>query len=96
MGVRALTRGGERLLPGGGTLMVRALAAGLPVASSCSGRGACARCVVAILEGEGSLCPMEAREAEVLARNGVQPHHRLACQTTLPSLADVLITTGYW
>ncbi len=76
--------------------MARALGAGLPVASSCSGRGACARCVVTILEGEAALSALEPREAEVLARNGVQPGHRLACQTTLDSAAEVRITTGYW
>lgn len=96
MGVVALTRAGERALPGQGTLMGRALAAGLPVASSCSGRGACARCLVAVLQGEVCLSPVEDREAEVLTRNGIQPGHRLACQATAPGPGDILITTGYW
>lgn len=97
MGLRARTRSGACNLPGGGTLMARALAAGLPVASSCSGRGACARCLVAILEGASALSPRAPHEHEVLVRNGAAPETRLACQThLLDGKADVLITTGYW
>ncbi|HJV21662.1 MAG TPA: 2Fe-2S iron-sulfur cluster-binding protein [Holophagaceae bacterium] len=97
MGLRARTRAGFLTLPGAGTIMARALAGGLPVASSCSGRGACGRCLVAILEGGSCLSDMEPHELEVLTRNGAAAGTRLACQTRLtPADADVLITTGYW
>lgn len=97
MGLRARTRAGEIELPGAGTLMARALAAGLPVASSCSGRGACARCLVSILEGADHLSEMDPHEGEVLNRNGAAPGVRLACQTRLlDPQASASITTGYW
>lgn len=97
MGPRARTRTDVRELAGAGTLMAQALAVGLPVASSCSGRGACARCLVSILEGDALLSAMDDHEREVLFRNGVAPGVRLACQTRLlDSEGDVLITTGYW
>lgn len=77
--------------------MGRAIASGLPVASSCSGRGACARCLVAVLSGEGGLEPPSAHELDVLARNGATPGTRLACQAKLQDEAQaVVITTGYW
>ncbi|HJV90556.1 MAG TPA: 2Fe-2S iron-sulfur cluster-binding protein [Holophagaceae bacterium] len=97
MGLRARTRTGLLNLPGAGTLMARALTAGLPVASSCSGRGACGRCLIAVLEGEAGLSAMEPHEQEVLARNGAAAGTRLACQTRLLEPAvEVLISTGYW
>lgn len=97
MTLKARTRRGERLLPGRGTLMARSVSSGLPVASSCSGRGACARCLVAILEGSEALLPMSEHEADVLRRNGAAPGTRLACQTRLEDEAQaVVITTGYW
>ncbi len=97
MGLLARTRSGDLELRGNGSLMAQALAAGLPVASSCSGRGACGRCMVAILEGEVALTAMDAHECEVLHRNGASPAVRLACQTRLLNPeAPVSITTGYW
>jgi 2Fe-2S ferredoxin len=77
--------------------MARCLAVGLPVASSCSGRGACAKCAVRVLAGWGALEPMDAREARVLARNGAASDERLACQARVADpAADITITTGYW
>lgn len=80
-----------------GTLMTRCLAVGLPVASSCSGRGSCAKCLVRVLSGWGALAPMNAHEARVLARNGAAPDERLSCQARVAKAgADIRITTGYW
>ncbi|HJW32044.1 MAG TPA: 2Fe-2S iron-sulfur cluster-binding protein [Holophagaceae bacterium] len=93
----ARTRSGDVELSGSGTLMAQALAAGLPVASSCSGRGACGRCLVSILQGEAALTEVAPHEREVLHRNGAATGTRLACQTRLLSRdVPVALTTGYW
>lgn len=93
----ARTRTRDHLLHGRGTLMARCLAAGLPVASACSGRGACGKCVITLLQGSDLLDPADAHEAEVLARNAAGPDQRLSCQLQVPAgEADLLFTTGYW
>jgi len=97
MAVVARTRTQDYLLYGRGTLMSRCLAVGLPVASACSGRGACGRCVVTLLQGSYLLDPADAHEAEVLARNAAGPDQRLSCQVRMPAEeANLLFTTGYW
>lgn len=93
----ARTRARDRALSGHGTLMRQCLEAGLPVASSCSGRGACGRCMVQILEGAGSLSPAGPHERLVLERNGAQPGVRLSCQARIERDAGaVVLTVGYW
>lgn len=93
----ARTRQRDVQLPGLGTLMDQCLAVGLPVASACSGRGACGKCVLTILEGGESLGPISVHEAEVLQKNAAPPGSRLGCQSALlHPQADLLITTGYW
>lgn len=97
MAVVARTRTRDHHLRGSGTIMARCLAVGLPVASACSGRGACGRCVVTLLQGPDLLIPPDAHEAEVLARNVAEPEQRLSCQIEMPAgEADLLFTTGYW
>ena len=77
--------------------MARCLAVGLPVASSCSGRGACGKCAVRVLAGWDALAPVDPHEARVLARNGLGPDERLSCQARVAdAAADIQITTGYW
>lgn len=93
----ARTRTRDRALSGHGTLMRQCLEAGLPVASSCSERGACGRCMIAILAGAEALTPMGAHESLVLARNGAAGEVRLACQCRLrENRSDVVVTVGYW
>lgn len=97
MALTALVRHRPRPLGQKGTIMARCLAAGLPVASSCSGRGSCAKCLVRIIRGWDALAPMEPHEARVLARNGAAPDERLSCQAQVADArADIAITTGYW
>jgi ferredoxin len=82
---------------GAGTLMDACLAMGLPVASSCQGRGACGKCVVTILAGGQHLVTPEAHERRVLDRDHATGEQRLACQCPVPeSATPVTITTGYW
>ncbi len=93
----ARTRQRDRVLHGRGTLMVRCLAIGLPVASACSGRGACGKCVMTVLAGAEALRPPTAHEARVLARNGAGSDQRLSCQCRMPSSrVELVITMGYW
>ncbi len=97
MALLARTRSRDRRVPGNGTLLARCLAAGLPVASSCSGRGACGRCALAILEGSAALTPPSPREARVLARNGLSGSLRLACQCRVrQGRATVTVQAAYW
>ena len=87
----------DLIIGGRGTLMGRFLTAGLPVASACSGRGACARCVVTILAGAAHLTPPRPHESQTLARNEAGPDQRLSCQCQVTDpAADILATTGYW
>ena len=77
--------------------MEQCLAVGLPLASACSGNGACGKCVMTVLRGGQVLEPATPREAAVLARNGAGTDQRLGCQCPMPSAdADLLVTTGYW
>ena len=97
MAVVARTRQRDRVLHGRGTLLSQCLATGLPVASACSGRGACGKCVMTILRGAEALRAPSSREAAVLARTGAENGQRLACQCRMPiAKVDLVITTGYW
>ncbi|WP_257309185.1 (2Fe-2S)-binding protein [Geothrix fuzhouensis] len=93
----ARTHRADLIIGGRGSLMNRCLAAGLPVASACSGQGVCARCMITTLEGGTHLSPPRPHETKVLERHGAGPEQRLSCQCRIadPS-ATVLITTGYW
>lgn len=97
MALVARTHPVDLVIGGRGTLMKRFLAEGLPVASSCSGRGACGRCMVTILAGAMHLTPPSAQEARTLARNEAGPGQRLSCQCRVTDAsAEVMATTGYW
>ncbi len=97
MPLLARTRGRSRALGTRGTLMALCHAAGLPVASACSGRGACGRCLVTVLAGGDGLSRPGSRERRVLARLGAEEDQRLACQCRLEDPAGTVeITTGYW
>jgi ferredoxin len=77
--------------------MARCIEAGLPMASACSGNGACGRCQITILQGAQALEPASPREAAVLAKNGAGTDQRLACQCPMPDAnAELLFTTDYW
>jgi ferredoxin len=97
MAVVARTRQRDHVLTGAGTLMTCCLEAGLPVASACSGQGACGKCMLTILRGAQGLPPAQPHEAAVLARNNALTGQRLGCQCLMPGTeVDLLLTTGYW
>ena len=71
----------------------------LPVASSCYGKGVCARCRVQVIEGVDKLSKPNALEKlarERLANSAtpLEADERLSCQSRL--LGDVKIHTTYW
>ncbi len=77
--------------------MASCLAEGLPVASACSGRGACGRCLMTVLRGSEALQPASTHELAVLVKIDAGGDQRLGCQCQLPDGAvDLLVTTGYW
>ncbi len=97
MALTARTRGRDRALGHRGTLLALCQSAGLPIASACSGRGACARCVVTVLSGAEGLSPAGTRESRLLARIAASPDQRISCQCRLlDPTVEVEITTGYW
>jgi ferredoxin len=96
-GITARTHRRDFQVFGSGTLLEACQAAGLPVASSCLGRGACGKCLMTILAGQEHLAPPSERELVVLKRNLAEPGQRLGCQCPMPGEPNpVLLTTGYW
>ncbi|HEX9081722.1 MAG TPA: 2Fe-2S iron-sulfur cluster-binding protein [Holophagaceae bacterium] len=97
MPLTARTRGRDRALGTRGTLMALCEAAGLPMASACSGRGVCGRCIVTVVEGGEALSRPGTRERRLLNRLGAAGDQRISCQCRLADpTAEVQITTGYW
>jgi ferredoxin, 2Fe-2S len=83
----------------GENLMKALLENKLPVASSCYGKGVCARCRVQVIDGADNLSKPNALEKlarERLADSStpLEDDERLSCQTRL--LGDVKIHTTYW
>ncbi len=66
---------------------------GMPIASSCTGRRVCGRCVVAVLHGHAGRA--EAEERAILAREAAAPNERLACRL-VPREPGLVVTAGYW
>lgn len=91
--------GGERVtetarVADGTTLLEAARAAGLPIASACSGAALCARCGLEVLAGAAALDPERADEREQKARNRVPAEQRLACRAGVHG--PVTASASYW
>ena len=82
--------GREVRIASGTTILEASRANGIPHASVCGGRSRCSTCRVRINEGQDGLPPPTPEERRVLARIGVPPDIRLACQ--LRPRADVSVT----
>lgn len=78
----------------GANLMTTLLSAGVPVASSCSGRAVCCKCVVTVTEGKENLSKETDDEIHQKEVKGFKKAQRLSCQATI--LGDVELDTGYW
>jgi 2Fe-2S ferredoxin len=75
-------------------LMQALLKAGLPVASSCYGKGVCSKCRVQVVSGMENLSPESKLETELKQKNNIANDCRISCQTAV--LGDVTIDTPYW
>ena len=78
----------------GTSLLDAARAAGLPIASACSGVALCARCGLDILAGANALDPERDDERQQKRRNRVPAEQRLACRAGVRG--DVTATATYW
>jgi adenylate cyclase len=72
--------GREVVAPVRSTVLEASRLAGIPHASVCGGRGRCSTCRIRVAHGLESLPPPARREQSVLARVGLPPNVRLACQ----------------
>lgn len=73
-------------------LMQLLLDRGIPVSSSCLGKGICGKCRVQIISGDLTP-PMEA-EMRVMQKNQIPHGFRLSCQIKVES--DLEIDASYW
>lgn len=64
------------------TLLERLLAAGVPVANDCGGKGRCSTCRVRIVDGHDGLNARTKRESSIARRIELPDDIRLACQTS--------------
>lgn len=78
----------------GTTLLDAARAAGLPIASACSGVALCARCGLSVLAGAEALDPERADERRQKERNRIPAEQRLACRAGVHG--EVTATAAYW
>jgi 2Fe-2S ferredoxin len=66
----------------------------IPVASSCSGDGVCAKCRVKIILGAENLSPADESEKRILSKTFGNDEDRLSCQSRVTG--DIAVDTGYW
>ncbi len=72
-------------VPAGTTLFNAAHWAGLPIESTCGGRGTCGKCGVRVMEGEAELAPADYRHLDGKLEDG----WRLSCQC--PANEDMVV-----
>ncbi|MCB9779258.1 MAG: (2Fe-2S)-binding protein [Alphaproteobacteria bacterium] len=78
--------------PPGMTVYEACERAGQPLPTTCRGSTICGLCHVDVLEGGASLPPVQADEAELLARQAPdRPRARLGCRITLPEGLERLV-----
>ena len=78
----------------GTTLLEAARAAGLPIASACSGVALCARCGLSVVAGGEALDPEREDERRQKERNRIPAEQRLACRAGVHG--PVTATAAYW
>ena len=83
-GRRVEARRGEKILEA-------ALEAGIRIRSLCGGRGLCGRCRVIVRDGGENLSPPSETEKRTLSKDELSEGFRLACQTEIASLGDIVV-----
>ncbi|MEI7974220.1 MAG: 2Fe-2S iron-sulfur cluster-binding protein [Bdellovibrio sp.] len=77
----------------GENLLLALLQAGIPVASSCQGKGICGKCSLRV---EGSSLPLlEEHESLLLEKQGAPEGFRLSCQLQVPA-EGCGVDAPYW
>jgi 2Fe-2S ferredoxin len=71
-----------------------ALAAGLPVASSCDGKATCGKCNMQLLSAKTGLTRASRLELRLLKKEGKPMTDRISCLTLVKE--DCTVTTTYW
>lgn len=77
------------------SLMDQLQRAGVPVASSCGGKGVCCKCRVQVKEGAENLSPLTPEEDLARGRQLLEKGERLSCQCHLEK-GSVTLHAPYW
>lgn len=83
--VRFRPSGKQSAVPAGTTLFSAAHWIGLPIESTCGGRGTCGKCKVQVARGEAPVSPADHRE---LRPDEIEAGWRLSCQAEVESDTD--------
>ena len=75
-------------------LMKALIDGGLPVASSCSGEGVCAKCRVKVVQGAENLSLPNGDEQDLRDIHDLAREERISCQVTVHG--DITVDTKYW
>ncbi|QLY25810.1 2Fe-2S iron-sulfur cluster-binding protein [Bdellovibrio sp. KM01] len=78
----------------GANLMEALLNGGLPVASSCSGDGVCAKCRIQIVSGAENLTVENETEKFLRETKKVASDSRISCQAQV--MGDITVDASYW
>ncbi len=70
------------------------LKGGLPVASSCSGDGVCAKCRIQIVSGAENLTVENETEKFLRETKKVPADSRISCQVQV--MGDITVDASYW
>jgi ferredoxin, 2Fe-2S len=71
-----------------------AIAAGLPIASSCDGQGTCGKCNMQVVAGGQNVTRASRLELRLLKKEGKPMTDRISCLALV--MGDCTMTTTYW
>lgn len=95
--IRAILSNGDQSLIGDGTLLDLCIKNGIPLASSCGGKGVCGKCIITIHDGQSQLMAPNLLEQTKLYQLRTPNNIRLGCQVHSEDLTcDLSFSTSYW